>query len=63
MEERKINFKKNDDNTPVLDPGGMLYENLKAMQNKMNEKLSLIIYMLKLRDQRYEKMFIPRNYY
>ena len=47
MEERKINFKKNDDNTPVLDPGGMLYENLKAMQNKMNEKLSLIIYMLK----------------
>jgi hypothetical protein len=47
MEERKINFKKNDDNTPVLDPDGMLYEKLKAMQNKMNEKLSLIIYMLK----------------
>lgn len=47
MEERKINFKKNDDNTPVLDPDGKLYENLKAMQNKMNEKLSLIIYMLK----------------
>lgn len=47
MEERKINFTKNDDNTPVLDPDGKLYENLKAMQNKMNEKLSLIIYMLK----------------
>lgn len=28
MEERKINFKKNDDNTQVLDPDGMLYEKL-----------------------------------
>ena len=36
MEERKINFKKNDDNTPVLDPDGKLYEKLIGIQKKIN---------------------------
>lgn len=47
MEERKINFKKNDDNTPVLDPDGMLYEKLTEKQKKINERISLLLYMLK----------------
>lgn len=47
MEERKINFKKNDDNTQVLDPDGMLYEKLTEKQKKINEKISLLLYMLK----------------
>lgn len=46
MEERKINFKKNDDNTQVLDPDGMLYEKLTEKQKKINEKISLLLYML-----------------
>lgn len=47
MEERKINFKKNDDNTQVLDPDGMLYEKLTEKQKKINERISLLLYMLK----------------
>ena len=47
MEERKINFKKNDDNTPVLDPDGMIYEKLTEKQKKINERISLLLYMLK----------------
>lgn len=47
MEERKINFKKNDDNTLVLDPDGMLYEKLTEKQKKINERISLLLYMLK----------------
>lgn len=47
MEERKINSKKNDDNTPVLDPDGMLYEKLTEKQKKINERISLLLYMLK----------------
>lgn len=47
MEERKINFKKNDDNTPVLDPDGTLYEKLTEKQKKINERISLLLYMLK----------------
>lgn len=47
MEERKINFKKNDDDTPVLDPDGMLYEKLTEKQKKINERISLLLYMLK----------------
>lgn len=47
MEERKINFKKNDDNTPVLDPDGMLYEKLTEKQKKINERISLLLHLLK----------------
>lgn len=47
MEERKINFKKNDDNTQVLDPDGMLYEKLTEKQKKINERIYLLLYMLK----------------
>lgn len=47
MEERKINLKKNDDKTPVLDPDGILYEKLKAMQDGMNDKFSLMLSLLK----------------
>lgn len=47
MEERKINLKKNDDETPVLDPDGMLYEKLTEKQKKINERISLLLYMLK----------------
>lgn len=47
MEERKINFKKNDDNTPVLDPDGMLYKKLTEKQTKINERIYSLLYMLK----------------
>lgn len=47
MEERKINLKKNDDETPVLDPDGTLYEKLTEKQKKINERISLLLYMLK----------------
>lgn len=47
MEERKINFKKNDDNTPVLDPDGKLYDTLTAKINDMNKKFTLMLYLLK----------------
>lgn len=47
MEERKINFKKNDDNTPVLDPDGTLYEKLTEKQKKINERIYSLLYMLK----------------
>lgn len=47
MEERKINFKKNDDNTPFLDPDGMLYEKLTEKQKKINERIYSLLYMLK----------------
>ena len=47
MEERKINLKKNDDETPVLDPDGTLYEKLTEKQKKINERIYLLLYMLK----------------
>lgn len=47
MEERKINFKKNDDNTPVLDPDGKLYDTLTAKINDMKKKFTLMLYLLK----------------
>lgn len=47
MEERKINFKKNDDKTPVLDPDGTLYEKLTEKQKKINERIYSLLYMLK----------------
>lgn len=47
MEERKINFKINDDNTPVLDPDGILYEKLTGKQKKVNERISLLLHLLK----------------
>lgn len=47
MEERKINFKKNDDKTPVLDPDGKLYDTLTAKINDMNKKFTLMLYLLK----------------
>lgn len=46
MEERKINFKKNDDNTPVLDPDGKLYNKLISSLKEMNENFSLMLYLL-----------------
>lgn len=36
MEERKINFKKNDDKAPVPDPDGKLYGKLVGIQKNVN---------------------------
>lgn len=47
MEERKINFETNDDQTLVSDQNGKLYEKLKVMQNGINEKFSLMLFLLK----------------
>lgn len=47
MEERKINFNKNDDKTPVPDPDGMLYGKLVGMQKNINERISLLLSLLK----------------
>ena len=47
MEERKINFNKNDDKTPVPDPDGKLYEKLTEKQKKINERISLLLSLLK----------------
>lgn len=47
MEERKINFNKNDDKTPVPDPDGKLYEKLTEKQKKINESISLLLSLLK----------------
>lgn len=46
MEERKINFKNNDDNTLVLDPDGKLYNKLISSLKEMNENFSLMLYLL-----------------
>lgn len=47
MEERKINFNKNDDKTPVSDPDGKLYGKLIGMQKNINERISLLLSLLK----------------
>ena len=47
MEERKINFNKNDDKTPVPDPDGKLYGKLGGMQKNINERISLLLSLLK----------------
>lgn len=47
MEERKINFKKNDDKAPVPDPDGKLYGKLVVMQKIINERISLLLSLLK----------------
>lgn len=47
MEERKINFKKNNDKTPVLDPDGKLYGKLVGIQKNINERISLLLSLLK----------------
>ena len=47
MEERKINFNKNDDKTPVLDPEGTLYEKLNWQIKNLSKNFSLMLYLLK----------------
>lgn len=47
MEERKINFKKNDDKAPVPDPDGKLYGKLVGIQKNINERISLLLSLLK----------------
>jgi regulator of replication initiation timing len=46
MEERKINFKKNDDNTPVLDPDGTLHGMLCVKMETLVKNFSLLLYLL-----------------
>ena len=46
MEERKINFKKNDDNTPVLDPDGTLHGMLCVKMETLGKNFSLLLYLL-----------------
>lgn len=46
MEERKINFKKNDDKTPVLDPDGTLYGMLCVKMETLVKNFSLLLYLL-----------------
>lgn len=47
MEERKINFNKNNDKTPVPDPDGKLYGKLVGIQKNINERISLLLSLLK----------------
>lgn len=47
MIERKIDFNINEDKTPVLDPDGKLYKTLTEKMKDMNEKFSLLLYLLK----------------
>lgn len=46
MEERKINFKKNDDKTPVLDPDGTLHGMLCVKMETLVKNFSLLLYLL-----------------
>lgn len=46
MEERKINFKKNDDKTPVLDPDGTLHGMLCVKMETFVKNFSLLLYLL-----------------
>lgn len=46
MEERKINFKKNDDKTPVLDPDGRLHGMLCVKMETLVKNFSLLLYLL-----------------
>lgn len=46
MEERKINFKKNDDKTPVPDPDGTLHGMLCVKMETLVKNFSLLLYLL-----------------
>lgn len=46
MEGRKINFKKNDDKTPVLDPDGTLHGMLCVKMETLVKNFSLLLYLL-----------------
>lgn len=47
MIERNIDFNINEDKTPVIDPDGKLFNTLKEKLQDMNEKFSLMLYLLK----------------
>lgn len=46
MIERKIDFNINEDKTPVYDPDGKLFDILKEKLHDMNEKFSMMLYLL-----------------